>query len=658
MAGIFGVVHFDARPIERDLVARMSAALCHRGPDGDSIACDGSVALGCRLPRVTRDAMFETQPVRRLSGTWLVFDGRLDNRDDLIAELREHSDVSAGTPDAEIVAACYETLGDEFARHLLGDFSVAIFDRLARRVVLARDAIGIRPLYYRRTATSVRFASDIKGLLADPEIAARPNDRLLAELLLGRLHRRDDDGSTLFAGVQGLPAAHVGIFSGTGSTIHRYWDFDGRPAPAGSADDYAEGFRHVFRQAVERRLRSRHPVAIAVSGGLDSSSIFCLASRVAGGTPLVGLTYSTRDGQTTDESAFLAEVERASGRSIEYLNPPRAGLLFQSDELVDCTESPMLDAQWFRGQQLLTSARTAGARTLLTGDWGDHVLFDQAYLVDLLHAGSWLTVRAHLEEYRRWYSDATNEFSRRFVGDVMEYDLPYWVRRAMRAVRSRWNQPAPWDDWYSQRFRREVGPDVFDHDLSHLTATRAAPGATVLARALYREVRSRYHGLCLEWNNKTGARYGVDCAFPFLDRDLIEFVMGVPGASLAQDGVPKALLRRALSGMVPDAVLQRRTKGDFTADVNEASRRDYPAIMKMLGPDALVAQFGYVDTEKLTRGLTALEGALEGSASCVASWRLAELVALELWLRRFVGTREREQNKDNAWLNSRRLITH
>ena len=645
MSGIFGAWNFDGRPVERDLLARMSDALAHRGSDGAGIAFEGPVALGCRLLRVTPESLGETQPVLRPSGTRLVFDGRLDNRDDFVEDLRRHEDVSAATPDAELVAAAYDGFGLDFARHLLGDFSLALFDARERRVVLARDAIGIRPLYYRHTSTSLRFASEIKALLADAEAEARPNDRLLAELLLGHLHRQDDDGSTFFEGIHGVPPAHVGIFTATRSEIRRYWDFDGHPASSGkSFEECAEGFRHHFQRAVRRRLRSVHPVAVAVSGGLDSSSIFCVASRCGEATPLVGLTYTTRDGQPSDESAFVEDVERASGRSVEFLEPPAAGLLFQSDELIRSAEAPMLSAQWFRGDRLLRAAQTGGARTLLTGHWGDQVLFDQAYLVDLFHDGSWRTVRSHLKEYLRWVPDARgNEFTRRFLADLLQYDLPHWVRRALRAARRSWRQPAPWDDWYAERFRSAAGPDVFARDLSGTAVNGRSHSPTVLARALYREVRSRYHGLCFEWNNKVGSMYGVDHAFPFLDRDLVEFLMGVPGTVLVRDGVPKALLRGALCGAVPDSILQRRTKGDFTADVNQSSRRDCPAARRMLGRDALVVQLGYVDADKLRSGLAALDGALEGSASCVASWRLMAVVALELWLRRFAGNLEIER---------------
>jgi len=633
VSGIFGAWHFDGRPVERQLLKTMSDTLAPRGPR-EGFTLTGPVGMGCRLPGGSPDAIGETQPVARPSGTCLVFDGRLDNRDDLIRDLRDAHDVSPGTADADIVAAAYDAFGLAFAARLLGDFSLALFDPREQRMVLARDAIGIRPLYYRHTPASLTFGSEIKTLLAVPGVEGRPNDRLLGELLLRHLHRHDDDGSTLFEGINGVPPSHLVILSRQQSVLRRYWDFDGRPASGGqSFDECAEGFRYHFSRSVDRRLRSAHPVAVAVSGGLDSSSIFCTASRGPGAVPLLGLTYATHSEPSSDDSRFVRVLEQSCGRPIEPVERPASeGLLFRSDELIDRVEAPMMNAQWFHGERLLLAARARGARTLLSGHWGDQVLFDQAYLVDLFHAGSWRTIGSHLQAYPEWFDGGTRrEFTRGFLADLLEYDLPHWARRGLRGARRPWMTRPPWDDWFSERFQQEPGPDVFDRPLTE---------GTVLARALYREVRSRYHGLCLEWNNKTAAAHGVDRAFPFLDRDLLEFVMGVPGAVLARDGVPKALMREALKDLVPVQILQRRSKGDFTASVNEASRRDYAPVLRLLGPDALVVQMDYVDADKLLRGLRALEGMLQGSASCVPSWRLAGLVALELWLRRFVGTND------------------
>lgn len=640
VSGIFGVCCFDGRPVDRALVSGMSETLAHDGRDGEGVAVEGSSAIGCRLLRGSADAARAAQPVHTASGARVVFDGRLHNRSELISELRNLCDISTATSDAGLAAASYAIGGPAFATRLLGDFAVAVLDVRARRVVLARDGMGIRPLYYRRTPSSVLFGSHIKTVTVDPAFEVRPDNQLLAELLLRRAHRRACDNATLFAGVSQVPPGHVAVFTSSGTQLHRYWDFDRRRQDsARSFDDCAHEFRHLFERAVSRRLTSTHPTAIAVSGGLDSSSIFCAASR-ATARPVVGLTYTPHDGSASDESAFVTDVERACGKAIRHVDAPAEGLLYESAAIVRAAEAPMLNGQWFRGHRLLNAVTAAGARTLLTGHWGDQLLFDQAYLVDLLRTGAWRTLGAHLREYPRWFPDArAGEFLIQFGSDVLEYALPRWLRSTVRAAKRRVNDPEPWDDWFTDRFRQEPRPDVFDH----------AAGAPALACALYREVRSQYHHLCLEWNAKVGASYGVDIAFPFLDRDLVEFLIGVPGTVLARDGAPKALLRESLKGLAPDTILRRRAKAHFTEAVNRSTRQDFAALLKMLGPTSLVVELGYVDASKLARGLAAAGPALETSSTSIVSWRVTAVAALELWLRQFVEVPPDTGREETAW---------
>jgi asparagine synthase (glutamine-hydrolysing) len=520
--------------------------------------------------------------------------------------------------------------GSEFARHLLGDFALAVFDPRLPRLMLARDAMGLRPLYFRQETAFVMFASEIKALVTD-DFQIRPNDHLLAELLLRQTHRRRSDGSTLFQNIHQIPPGHVGVFTPFRSELQRYWDFNlSASVRASSFDECAEEFHRLFQRAVRRRLRSTRPVAIAVSGGLDSSAIFCTACGTPSPAEVVGLTYSARDGGASDETAFVSILQTACGRSIEHVDTPFDGLLFRSPEMVRTTEAPMLDGQWYRGERLLEAVKSHESRTLISGHWGDQLLFEQAYLVDLFRRGAWRVTRRHLDEYLAWFPDAAgDEFSTRFRADLVEYAMPHWVRRALRSARRHWNNVQPWDAWYRDSFRAEARPDTFTYPAS-------AVGASAHARALYREVRSQYHDFCLEWNNKAGASHGVEPAFPFLDRDLVEFVISLPGDVLVRDGVPKSLLRHSLAGVVPAQILQRRTKADFTLDVNRSAREHFSAIADLLAPGALVVELGYVDADKLRRGLTAARTAIEQPQSSVASWRVSAVAAFELWLRQFV----------------------
>jgi asparagine synthase (glutamine-hydrolysing) len=278
----------------------------------------------------------------------------------------------------------------------------------------------------------------------------------------------------------------------------------------------------------------------------------------------------------------------------------------------------------------MSAVAGSGARVLMTGHWGDQVMFDQAYLVDALRECSWPMVRAHLDEYVRWFPDARrNAFTRRLVSDAFDHAAPGWARPAARRVRRIWQQPEWWQRMYTPRFCSAAGREGFRRQ------PEGGDRITALGSALYREARSKYHALCLENTQKQSAQHGVAVTFPFLDRDLLSFVQGVPGPILARGGVPKALLREAMRGIVPESIRTRRTKGDFTAIVARAAQQEFPRVRRLLAGEPLVVQFGYVALDALIAGLRLAERDLAQSESCVAAWRLADIVALELWLQEF-----------------------
>src|SRR6266849_6700258 len=268
MSGIVGMWNLDGRPVEHAVLTALSAPMAHRGPDGEGRWVQGPVGLACQLFRVTPESATETQPLVGSSGAVLVFDGRLDNREDLLASLKTSQGVRPDSPDPALVLGAYEAFGDRFPERLNGDFALGLFDHRRRQLLLARDAMGVRPLYYCRTRETFLFASEIKALLAHPLVSRRPDDDQLAEFLLGG-PARDNQGFTFFRGVSSVLPGYFVIATPQEFAARRYWDFDAtRRTRLGSFQEYAAGFRYHFEQAVRRRLRSAHAVALGVSGGL------------------------------------------------------------------------------------------------------------------------------------------------------------------------------------------------------------------------------------------------------------------------------------------------------------------------------------------------------------------------------------------------------
>ncbi|TAL11936.1 MAG: asparagine synthetase B [Nitrospirae bacterium] len=634
MSGILGMWNLNGRPAEKAVLAGLSETLAHRGPDAEGLWVQGSVGLASRLFRVTPESSTETQPLVQASGAVVVFDGRLDNREELLKDLKSSCDISAASPDPALVLAAYEAFGDQFPERLTGDFALGLFDPKRHRLLVARDAIGVRPLYYYRSQDLFLFASEIKAILAHPQVAAQPQDDCLAGFLLdGTL---DSQGMTFFKDIFGLLPSHLAVLTPDEFRTRRYWDFDlARQTRFKSFPDYAEAFRHHLEQAVGRRLRSAYPVAVSVSGGLDSSSILCLAEtlRQRGRThypPLLGISYTSADGTPSDEKAFLLEIERAYGIAIERI-PTRLGSLQGCRDAVWSVESPFMDNQWNTTHRLLQTARSRGARVLLTGHWGDQILFTPDYLNDLFDHLKWGQVWTHLEEIGRWCTDVDPwQLRRGFVHDLVRRHVPEALIPWLRRLRAHLTRSTPSHLWYTEGMRKRAWR--FANSQPH--ADGRFP--TAYARALYKEARSKYYGLCMEWNNKVASRNGLEMAFPFFDRDLISFLMSIPGDMQAWKGVPKAILREALRGVLPEAIRERRWKADFSDLVNAGRERDYPQLVQCLQAEEMAVKFGYVKGTVLRKDFARIKERIRGP-NCAVSWGLSDLLGLELWLQVFFG---------------------
>jgi len=516
MSGIAGIYHLDGRPVDLSLLTRMTDVIAHRGPDGAGLWVQGAVGFACQLLRVTPESASETQPLTHSSGAVLVFDGRLDNREELLAVLKESAGIAVSSPDPALVLAAYDVFGDRFSEYFNGDFALGLFDPKRQQLLLVRDTIGVRPLYYWHTEETFLFASEIKSILAHPEVSTRPNDDVLAEFLLaGRPH--DDGTMTCFAGVFCLPPAHMIILTSQGFVTRRYWDFDCmRQTRLRSFQEYAEAFYFHFEQAVRRRLRSRYPVAISVSGGLDSSAIFCLAETLRRRNPAyypsnIGLSYTCGDWAEADESAFLVEIERAYDVKIERFPLIPMGFFNSARDEVWQIEYPLVDETGANVQHLLETAHQRGARVMLTGHWGDQCLFPQGYLIDLFRRLAWGQVRDHLKAYGYWLTDVEPaHYRQQFFNNCIRYHVPDVLRPLLRTLRRkivgrREQRQRP---WYTDALRQPA---------LHRASTQTALGrrfGTVHARSLYEQATSQYYVLCMEWNNKLASMHGLEMAFP------------------------------------------------------------------------------------------------------------------------------------------------
>lgn len=608
-------------------VARaMAETIRHRGPDGAAFHAAPGAAVGLQRLVVTPEDRLEPALPTTPDGGWIVLDGRVDDREALSARL-PGTRVEA-LSDAALVLALFRAHGTACFPWLVGDFAFALHDPAARRLLLVRDAVGMRPLYWAASGDRVLFASEIKALFAAPGVKPSPNDRELAAYLLRDVEIAGDEG-TFFAGVRRVPAAHYLELSAGGERRVKYWDFSPtREAPRRTHAEYVAEARHHLEQAVRRRLRSAGPVAVSVSGGLDSSSIFCSAEALRAREPgrwpdLVGISYDSPPGSPGDEREFVEAIQAYYGSEILWV-PLLPGLGETHRANVWHAEGPVVDELGATNAELSVTAARRGARVLMNGLWGDQVLFDQSYLAGLAWRGRWATVRRHLREYALWYTDISpRHFHRRLVRDVARMTLPRPVHTlAQRLRRRRRKGELP---WYGERLQRHHG--------GGRTTAFDAPFVKTDARSLYGLLRNPIYQTTLEWEVKLAARYGLELAMPFLDRDLVAFFLRVPGEVRNRGGVPKGLLREAMAGVLPPAITRRRTKADFT-DVAERSLALYAAGGAAGLAEGSAVAAGYVLPDRVADELRAVTNGLPGEGAATM-FSLSDLMGLELWLQAF-----------------------
>jgi hypothetical protein len=277
---------------------------------------------------------------------------------------------------------------------------------------------------------------------------------------------------------------------------------------------------------------------------------------------------------------------------------------------------------------MFIAVQNSGARVLMTGHWGDQCVFSQEYLIDLLRRLRWITVFRHLHEYPGWMTDATpGAFRVRFLLSLIGRHVPEGmlpVLRRIRAAIGSYDRDCP---WYTDRLR------VRAHRGKYRAPRPPGGFASAHASSLYASARSRIYVAGMEWNNKVAAMHGHQMTYPFLDRDLLAFVMGIPGEVLTLEGVPKGLFRRAMRGVLPQPIAERRWKADFADLMTEGIDRDGPILTERL-QRSLAAVPGYLN-EPVWRAELAALPAKPRADRVETAYRMMGALGLQLWLEAF-----------------------
>lgn len=539
MGGFCLLLQRDGAPADRELLAAMAGRLAHRARDGADEWVEGPLAAASQRFWTTPEDVGGRQPLRHPDGRrLLLWDGRLDNRPELIESLAIVPATAAGLSDAALVLHAYERWEDGCWPRLIGPFAAAVCDPRARRVTLIRDPIGDRSVYYHPGAERLIAASEEQAVLAAPEVDRGADLEFMARHLAVA---EPTGGRTFFAGVRELLPGHRLTVGPGGVTTERWWQADPVPAlrhlrPA----ECAERFRELLARAVSARLRGTGPLIHQLSGGLDSTSVAALAA--AGGARLSALSWVFDEVVECDEREYIEPLlERYPTIEPVHLVCDRA-VAFEDLERWPCNPNAPEETP-FRPlvEAFYREAEGRGARVMLSGLYGDHLfLGGERWWLDLLGAGEWRAAATEGLSQARELGPA--RFLKRYAA------RPLLPRR-----------------WRERRAARRTTPWLTPRGRELVAAGEPWPPSAAAAERphQHRRVLSLLSARATVGEQFHLRSHGIDLRNPYRDRRLIEFMLAVPSFLLEREGRTKEVLRLAMRGLVPDEILDRRGKNSF-----------------------------------------------------------------------------------------------
>lgn len=636
MCGIVGVFHYARdRAVDLGVVERMRDTMTHRGPDGAGAwtSADQRIVLAHRRLSIIDLSAAAAQPMTNEDGSiWVTFNGEIYNHRSLRSEL-----VAAGHQfrtdhaDTETILHGYEEWGlDGLTARLAGDYAIGLWDTPRGRLHLVRDRIGVKPLYFAWRDGMFSFASEIKGLLAHPEIHADVEPVAMYHYLS---FLTTPAPLTMFRGIYKLPPAHTLTLEVGGSPrLERYWDATpGRgiaPEAVEGMDDaarehfYVQGIRTRLETAVARRMMSDVPFGVFLSGGVDSSTnVALMAAQMERpvDTFTVGFSDHTHLNEL-DEARLVAKRFNTHHHEILIGERDMVGYL---DQLIHTQDEPIADWVCIPLYFVSKLTRDSGTTVVQVGEGSDEQFCGySSYMMYLkMYEKYW-------QPYRRWVPAPLRKLaavSARLAvrarpglaskGDLVERSAhdrePFWTgahvfwdilkRQLVNPERF-----APSAELLAAAAAGIVDPTYLEPDSFNVVRSflgpfdRKFPRSDQLTRMIYNEFRLRLPELLLMRVDKIGMSTSIEARVPFLDHELVEFSMDIPQRFKVKGGVPKYLLKKAVEGLIPDEIIYRKKMG-FGAPMAQWLRGDFGGRVEATLAASKLMHAGYFDLSFVQR---------------------------------------------------------
>jgi asparagine synthase (glutamine-hydrolysing) len=627
MCGIAGIA--AARLLDpgmRVRAVRMRDMMTHRGPDGVGLwADDHAVLTHVRLSIV--DVAGGGQPLSNEDGRiWVTYNGEIYNHRDVRAELESAGHRYATRCDTETIVHAYEQWGDECVHRFRGMFAFGLWDGPRRRLLLVRDRLGVKPLYWARAGDVLLFASEIKSILASNLIAARPNLEVLSEILATRYTSGTE---TLFEGIYKLLPGHRLVFEDDRVRVEQYWDVpvDGPDAGLERLDDttLVDRFRALLEESVRLRLMSDVPLGAFLSGGIDSTAVAALMAREMD-RPVQTFSVAFAD-RRFSELEYAQQAARAIGADSHHIviddedffgALPR--LIWHEDEPIAHPSSVPL--------HFVSALARQHVKVVLTGEGSDELL-----------AGYGKYPRALLNwnaagVYERWVPQPVRSAMASSVVPRLPGRLGRIARRSFLTVPRR---PADmfFDSFAGMPLRIQhglldssvLGSDAYAGSLAYFHRANGRSG--MLDRLLYTDIKTYLVELLMK-QDQMSMSMSIESRVPFLDHTLVEFAARLPARMKLNGFTTKRILRDAVKDIIPRAILTRPKMG-FPVPFGVWVKDRWNDVAREVLTDARTRERGLMDTAAVSQLLDDHRGGRSPGGDAI--WALLNL---ELWYRTFI----------------------
>jgi asparagine synthase (glutamine-hydrolysing) len=625
MCGICGIFFADRNHrVSRDALAAMNREIIHRGPDDEGCLVQENVGLAMRRLSII-DVQTGHQPISNEDGNyWIVFNGEIYNHLELRRDLEARGHRYRTKSDTETIVHLFEEYGNDCVTHLRGMFAFAIWDQAKKQLFLARDRLGIKPLYYRYSDGVLLFASEIKAILAYPGIKPEFNRQTLAEYLAFGYIAGEE---TMYAGIRKLPPGHVLTLEERGQIqLAQYWDLQ----VTADADDrgrsfYVRRYRELLEESVSSHLMSDVPLGVFLSGGLDSSAVAALTTKIRN-EPIE--TFSVGYGEEEfSELPFARAVAQHIGSNHHEVSLSRDEFFQTLPGLIWHEDEPLA---WPSSVALYFVARLARERVtvVLTGEGSDETLAGYTRY-------PWTLLNSRMDSV---YRGLTPPLLRRLLRQGVAAAPLSADRRRQLEHTFLMRDGASWESFYFDNFysafsapeqRELLTPEAMESARDPYESSMAEwkrSSGDMLHRLLYTDIKTYLVELLMKQDQMSMAA-SVESRVPFLDHVLVEFTASIPAQYATKGLAGKLILKSAVEDLLPREIIYRKKMGFPTPWAYWLAGPQLDSLELMLNEDRTL-QRGLFRPEAVRRLFTEHRGGRRDHGNRI--WRLLNL---ELWMR-------------------------